>query len=649
MPAPDVPSRKGLEPPARTTFPADGRRIVFYLLHDAEGVVDAFIIHKLSSLRPHADHIFVVVNGTLTPESRSSIDAVADTVWERENVGFDVWGYKEALARVGDDLEQYDELILMNYTFFAPVRPFAGLFERVDAESVDFWGITDHASEEPNPFTGVGVLHRHIQSHWIAVRRSMFLSEPWREYWHTMPMITGYQQSVLEHEARFTHHFEDLGFRSFTAFPSSDYPSGHPALFNGDLLVRDGCPILKRRPLFHYPPFLDRHAVIGRWNLAEVRAAGYPLEYIWSNLARTVQPRLLFTNAALLEILPDSGLGDRPTVDRSIGVLLRVGDAETARELVARISASGVNVTRLVIVSPSRTETMVDFEEALVDLEDLLPGVDITLKPGQSRDDSTVALWREMLDPGRFTFLLKIDATEKDEYLRRHSVDNLLATGVTLASAVDLFRREPSLGMLVPSTPHTSTERLGRGWGPHRPAVEALCRTLDVHVPLDDVSPLGPFTGSWLGRTEALARIRTAPDQSQLSAGRRAREEALELSLVYVAGSDGYHTRAALTPSFAALSHTALEEKVDQLSSTTPGYPLEQIQLLHRAGWLGRGGVAALMRVYLRLHRPRLARAFVPVNNLVRRGVYQIRAVRHRLTERSPVGDDVVLEEESLL
>ena len=30
-------------------------------------------------------------------------------------------------------------------------------------------------------------------------------------------------------------------------------------------LVRDGCPVLKRRPFFHDPLYLDRHAIIGRW------------------------------------------------------------------------------------------------------------------------------------------------------------------------------------------------------------------------------------------------------------------------------------------------------------------------------------------------------------------------------------------------
>ena len=165
-------------------FPADGRRVVFYLLHDNRGDVDDYIVYKLSELRPFAEHIFVVVNGELTAEGRARLDAVADTVWVRANVGFDVWGYKTAMEQFGlDRLAEYDELILMNYTWFGPVRSFAPLFERMDQVPGHFWGLTDYGEEIPNPYTRTGILHRHIQSHWIAVRRTMFTSAQWQCAW----------------------------------------------------------------------------------------------------------------------------------------------------------------------------------------------------------------------------------------------------------------------------------------------------------------------------------------------------------------------------------------------------------------------------------------------------------------------------------
>ena len=64
------------------------------------------------------------MNGDLTEQGRERLESVADTVWVRENVGFDVWGYKSALEHFGQErLAEYDELILMNYTWFGRCAP----------------------------------------------------------------------------------------------------------------------------------------------------------------------------------------------------------------------------------------------------------------------------------------------------------------------------------------------------------------------------------------------------------------------------------------------------------------------------------------------------------------------------------------------
>ena len=75
--------------------------MIFYLFYDAQGIVDDYVPYKLQALRPFADHIFVVSNSKLTAEGRQLLEGVADTVWARENIGFDVWGYKEAMETSG--------------------------------------------------------------------------------------------------------------------------------------------------------------------------------------------------------------------------------------------------------------------------------------------------------------------------------------------------------------------------------------------------------------------------------------------------------------------------------------------------------------------------------------------------------------------
>lgn len=291
------------------------RRIIFYLFFDAQGIVDAYIPHKLRALREFAHHIFVVSNSKLTPEGRQTLEEVADTVWARENVGFDVWGYKEAMATFGmDRLADYDELILMNYTFFAPIYPFAETFDVMDARGdLDFWGLTAHKEIDTNPFPdAAGILPLHIQSHWIAVRKTMFTSIEFAWYWDRMPVITSYQDSILQHEARFTQHFADRGFRYSITFDPDRYPSDHPMFDSVQLMLQDRCPILKRRIFFHEPSYLERNAILGKRVMDLVASTDYPVDLIWSNVVRSAEPRTLYTNMSMLSVIPDADLGFRP-------------------------------------------------------------------------------------------------------------------------------------------------------------------------------------------------------------------------------------------------------------------------------------------------------------------------------------------------
>ena len=65
------------------------------------------------------------------------------------------------MARFGADrLAEFDEVLLMNSTFFGPVgasTPSSPTWTRAD---VDFWGITEHGSADAAPFERTGHARR---------------------------------------------------------------------------------------------------------------------------------------------------------------------------------------------------------------------------------------------------------------------------------------------------------------------------------------------------------------------------------------------------------------------------------------------------------------------------------------------------------
>lgn len=635
-------------------FPVSGKRIVFYLFHDSRGEVDDFVPHKLKALRPFADHIFVIVNGELKSSARSALQAVADTVWERDNVGFDVWGYKTALEHFGEvRLSEFDEVILMNYTWFGPVRPFEPVFDRMGSRDLDFWGMTEHGGSTPNPFTGTGTMHRHLQSHWIAVRRSMFESEDWKKYWGEMPMITTYTESVLNHESRFSQHFRDLGFTGEAAFPLEDFPSEHAALLDPDQLMDAGCPALKRRIFFHYPPFMDRHAVVGRWTLQKAEAYGYPVRLAYQNLARTTPPKTLNIAAGMLEVLPDEVDSYDPTMPLRLAAIVHIFYEDMADELLDRIAMLPSSYD-LYVTTTDEAKAAVIREVIARRTDPLLQRSDVRVLPSnRGRDLSAFFIGcRDILRSGAYDLIVKIHSKKTVQqshnaglYFKRQQVENVLSSPGYAANVIGLFQKEPGLGIVFPPMIHIGYPTMGRAWFSNRHPVEMMCRKLGISVPRDEVSPLAPFGCMWVVRPEALRLLADVDwkytDYADAKDHRDGSLAHVQERIVPLAAAEmGYHTRTIINDEHAAISHTMLDYELDQISSTTPGYPIEQIQLLHLAGWLGDGHARTFARAYMRINRPQTSRALLPLVRAARRGLHVARVAKTRILPRRPGPDE---------
>ena len=102
------------------------RRCAVYLFYDRDGIVDEYNIFLLKEIKKHVENILVVCNGFLNECGKKKFETVANEVLIRDNIGMDVGGYKEGIAYIGyEELSKYDEIILMNYTFFGPLYPFS--------------------------------------------------------------------------------------------------------------------------------------------------------------------------------------------------------------------------------------------------------------------------------------------------------------------------------------------------------------------------------------------------------------------------------------------------------------------------------------------------------------------------------------------
>ncbi|UIN29875.1 rhamnan synthesis F family protein [Microbacterium binotii] len=619
-------------------FPASGKRLLIYVVYDRRGDVEDYIPYALSKLRAHCDRIFVVVNGALTDQGRAVLEPVADDILVRPNRGFDIWGYKDGLDAVGAGIEEYDEVVLANDTWFGPVRPFEPVFERMDAQKLHFWGMTDHVRVDPNPFTGTGYLAYHIQSYWLAVRRDLVASEEWTSYWRDLPPMDSYSDAVVKHEATFTEFLTGHGFVGEVAFPTiTDRIENHAVLY-AEQLIEQGCPTLKRRPFFQWPPYLDHLAVIGRWTLDCVARYGYPMRLIYTDLARNVEPHTLNADAALLDVVADEGGAYDEAHPLRTVVIAHIFYEEMASEMLERIDylpgAFDLVVTTTDEQKAERIRRVIAERHARGASEVRV------VDSNNGRDQSAFLIaCRDVLVGGEYDVVVKLhskrtvqDAYNAGMHFQRHQFENLLSSPGYASNVLSMFQRQPELGLVYPPMVHIGYGTLGHAWWDNRPAFIQIAAQLGIRVPIDETSPLAPFGSMYIARPEALAHL-VAPewtyddfgDASAYRDGGLA--HVLERVPSYAAGEAGFVTRTIATADYAAVSYTTLDYHLDQMSSTLPDSTMHQIQFLRRLGPLGRGTIEDFSYILARLRKPewepRLQRLFG-----------RARTLRHRLRRR---------------
>ncbi|SDH82049.1 rhamnan synthesis F family protein [Agrococcus jejuensis] len=426
------------------------RRTGVFFFYDADGVADETVFTLLDGVMPHLTRLVVVVNGALDDASRARFEALGADVVQRSNEGFDSWAYKTAIEHVGwDELAETDELVMFNFTILGPTASFGAMFDDMDARDLDYWGVTVHHGA---PFDPWGLLEQpylplHLQSHWIAVRRSMLASEVFRAYWDDLPPIPDYAHAVAKHEARFTQHFERIGFTWDVYVDTSDLlgTTLYPLNSLPVEMIRRGSPIVKRKTLFAgVASVLDEHATRNARELYDfLRETGaYDVRVLDAHLARSADQRETLETMHDWLVLPDAAVSQQASV-----AIVELGDRLVERLALARSSADRVVV--------AGTRNRVELLRARGDAATLLDGVDVAIV--EHHHVEAVAGVDEPI-----VLLLGVDGFPVDAPLgidadsRREALVASLALGRGGAPAA--FDDEPALGMLV------APPALHRGW-----------------------------------------------------------------------------------------------------------------------------------------------------------------------------------------
>ena len=573
------------------------KRLAIYLFYDHDGIVDDYIPYKLEKLKEFVQDIWFVSNSDLTVESRKKIQHCTDYVMCRENIGFDVWGYKEAIEKIGfDKLAEYDEVILLNYTFFAPIFPFSELFEWSEKQDVDFWGISDHAEIKPNPYTGTGILPKHIQSHFIAIRKTLLASHEFQDYWKNMPMIHSYTDSVLMHESRFTNHFLTKGYNYSVYIDSDDFSVNYPTFLSIEDTLKHRCPILKRRPFFHDPLYHDVECLFLRRSIEYIENnSDYDTTLIFKNILRTTKPKDISTNLTLLKVF-DSQCEEEVRSDIKILVIAHIYYPDMLDEIVGY--TKNIPCSYDLLITTSSTENKCKIESNSILRSSGAKSINVkVVEQNRGRDMSSLFITcKEEVLSNKYDWICRLHSKKSpqnshnmSQHFKEMMYLNLLKDKAYTSKVLNYLDKNKSIGFAMPSMVHIGHPTLGHAWFTNRELAIKIAEKISVRIPFDDISPFAAYGTMFWFRPKALRKLfeynwkfEEFNKEPMHCDGSLA--HVLERLLAYVAHDAGYLACNIMSSEMMELNYTKLEYKMQRLvSNLSNGDIPYQIHLAHNA------------------------------------------------------------------
>lgn len=267
------------------------RRIGIFIYFDKDGIVDESEEYLIESFSTFLDRLIVVINGNIRNDALNCIKQYTQEVYFRTNDGFDGGAYKEILLNYlhREELLKFDELLLVNDTFYGPFYSWNKVFDRTERENYDFWGLTKHVVSYNLQFQRI--LNEHVQGYFLVFTNKVFREAVFYQFWEEMPDIHSHEDAILNFEVPLTTYFHEAGFAYgvYTdTYPQKDYLNRKEAVYSTcccNLLQDYDFPILKKKDgvSFDNPQTIPALVFIST-------KTDYNVNYIWNN-ARRVLPK----------------------------------------------------------------------------------------------------------------------------------------------------------------------------------------------------------------------------------------------------------------------------------------------------------------------------------------------------------------------
>ena len=192
------------------------KRLGVFVFFEKTGHAYDYVKYILNDIICNLQELYIISNGNVDFETFQYFSGITENVYVRENEGLDAAAIQRALTcYIGwDKLQNFDEIVLFNDTFYGPIFSFRTVFDTMNTRDVDFWGISaGYRAKDGWNAMQQGYIPDHIQTFFVAFRKELFCADDFKNYWLNYPCWKDFFDVVTRHELIFTEYFSEMGYK----------------------------------------------------------------------------------------------------------------------------------------------------------------------------------------------------------------------------------------------------------------------------------------------------------------------------------------------------------------------------------------------------------------------------------------------------
>lgn len=498
------------------------RRIAMYVIYDPDGKLDGYRKYYLQELRKVVDHIVAIVSGTLTPESRKELEKLADEILVRENKGLLAGSWVDGIQFIGwDTLAKYDELLMLNDSFFGPFYPLSDMFQKMEESDADFYGAFQNFEDKNIKELGNGhyLKHGHVRGsicYFYIIKEHLLHSPEFHRYWSRKPTINDGWDAVMFNEMDFWDYVKDAGFKidayqdealkgycfdnlsqnMFKLIDDNKIPFARIRSFATD--IRDVCNYGKdpRQTL----EFIDKNT-------------NYDANLIWDYLLRTKNLTYIWNQLQLEYVIPRNIYEKEYAYTKPLAVILHIYYEDQVERIAEYCTNFPDNTDFYITTVKSKVKDVIDkvfSQKRLNFICKVRPNIGAAMP----------TLWvtySNVVTDGNYQYICYfhdkkspygIYRVQGDQFANR-CYENLFGTKEIIGNIINLFEANPRLGLVGPPMVYNGDYFFSgqKSWTVNYNNVIKLAKILNLHVNIDPkVMPVAPYGDMMWFRAAALKK-----------------------------------------------------------------------------------------------------------------------------------------------